>query len=225
MICLLIDDLLTRLTHDRLDVLLFCPECAKSNDAHSGFLNWEDTSNYYTIMTEAYESATPVKKQFWIWLMTVVMPNVSSDWRTRLQTKQRVYVDGASEQEEESILDYVTLTDFAYIPVVVVVYGKRELDMYGIKRKRGRKKGQCGLTSKESIGLYVDSIYQMKGVLEDEDNKKHVKEWSKAILAHIATVNVPAEGTSDAMLDRILLGAQSRKDIRHIKKDQIYIPV
>jgi hypothetical protein len=159
--------------------------------------------------------------------MMIVMPYVSTEWRDRIKGKHaRQQERRADDMSTELLEDYVSASDFAYVPVIVAIYGKKELEMVGEKRGRGRVKGQSGMTCKQNISLYIESLIRMKAILEEEENRNNVISWSNAIFSHIEnkTMEQP-DGPSEAMLDRIRAAEQTKRDIRKMKKDEILIPV
>jgi hypothetical protein len=132
------------------------------------------------------------------------------------ERKNHSTVDGTIT---EHLQDYVSASDFAYVPVIIAIYGQKELETVGEKRVRGRVKGQSGMTCKQNISLYIASLIRMKAILEDEENRANVIDWSNAIFNHIESQNViQPPGPSEAMLDRILAAEQAKKDIRKMKK-------
>ena len=203
--------------------VFFASALAKSNEPHSKFITSDQMGAYYNLMTVPYESATAEAKSFWLWLMKVVMPFVSSEWKARKARKEiQAAAGGTLNPFQERMTDYLSVSDFAYVPVVIQVYGKKgtereDVEQPGEKRSRGRMKGQSGLTSIANITKYVKSLTDMKAILEGQDNLVNVLEWSDAALKAIDN-SKPAE-TNETVLERILqAGGQARRDIKMLKK-------
>jgi hypothetical protein len=72
-------------------------------------------------MVGPYDDADEELKDFWIWMMTTLMPLVSKDWRSRMKGKQE------NSFQQDDLLKYLTASDFAYIPVVIEIFGEREM--------------------------------------------------------------------------------------------------
>ena len=201
---------------------------SNSNEPHSQFITSDEMDAYYKLMTVPYESATAEAKSFWLWLMKVVMPFVSSEWKARKARNANQSAPGGNLNPfQEKITDYLSVSDFAYVPVVIQVYGKRgieENEQPGKKRSRGRMKGQSGLTSIANISKYVQSFTSMKAIIEGQDNLANVLEWSDAAMKAID--NSRHAETNETVLEHILLaGEQAKRDIKMMKKKQILIPV
>ena len=200
----------------------------------------DTTDRFYDVMCQSYEDADDVEKGFWMWTMTEIMPIVSRDWSDRLKGRRVLRKDSVTGAEmPEEIGHYLSCSDFAYVPLVIRVYGKRELEDNDNanggeeeekKRKirtKGRTKGQSGLTSKENIALYVKTFIRMKTVLESEQNRAHVKEWGDSIFEYIKSVDTEKTNKRSVTLQAITEAARiaAEEDIRRMKKDDIYIPV
>jgi hypothetical protein len=88
-------------------------------------------------MNGQYTAAYEEMNIFWIWIMTDLVTIVSKEWNDRVTKGIKIMVrDSASGMpEEEQLSHYVSSSDLAYIPVVVSIYERRELQ--GGKRRRG----------------------------------------------------------------------------------------
>jgi hypothetical protein len=187
----------------------------------------ETTDRFYDIMAQSYEDADQVEKGFWMWVMSALMPIVSKSWAERVKgVKSHVVNSATGEYESEHLLHYLSCSDFAYIPMVIKVYGDRELEEVGDKRKRGRTKGQSGMMSKENIAQYVESVVKMKAVFDKTEYKSYIVEWGEEVFAHIDKLEKDA--ASQSKMDRAALAEAARtmavQDPRRKKKDEIEIP-
>jgi hypothetical protein len=100
-------------------------------------LKFDDISAFYDLMKGPYEAACEEMMLFWIWIMTNLVTIVSKEWNDRVTKGIKIMVrDSASGMpEEEQLSHYVSSSDLAYIPVVVSIFDRRELQ--GGKRRRG----------------------------------------------------------------------------------------
>ena len=193
----------------------------------------ENVSKFYAIMTTKFCDASEVDKSFWYWVMANLMPIVSKDWCDRLKDRNAPLggVD-AGVGDREHVLKYLTCSDFAYVPMVVKVYGARELARHeenennrAKEKTKGRTPGQSGMMKRDNIAKYVDSMVQMKQVL-GANNRETVREWSDAVLEYIHGLHANAppvvvdfQGLADAA------GVLAGQELRRRKKDEIEIPV
>lgn len=185
----------------------------------------DDTNKIFELLTVDYDDASEAEHEFWKWVMTCLMPIVSKDWSDRLKGK-RADFDVITGEE---LFHYLTLSDFAYIPLVVKVYGERELSPPADERKRGRTKGQSGMMSKENIAQYVDTAVRMKDILGDENNESNIRSWGDAIFAYIDSADMQHLARQQANRAASLIhdtdGKAYETNIRKQKKDEIVIPV
>ena len=204
----------------------FVQALSNGNHPHSKLvITSEKTSDYYKLMAVPYESASADAKSFWLWLMKDVMPYVSSEWKARKARKGiQAAAGGDLNPFQEKITDYLSVSDFAYVPVVIEVYGKKEteseeVEQPGGKRSRGRMRGQSGLACKDNISKYIQSFSCMKKILEGQDNLANVLEWSDAALEAIDSSKRQQEAdTNESVLGRILeAGEQAKRDIKRLK--------
>jgi hypothetical protein len=188
----------------------------------------DNMNNYYNLLMKPLEEANDVEKAYWKWMMTYLMPIVSKDWSDRLKGKKSLKKNNATgEEEDEELGHYLSCSDFAYVPMVIRIYGEREMENVDEKRKKGRTKGQSGMMSKENIAQYVESVIRMKSVLDDIDNSSNLVEWGKEMFDYIETLDL--EVASQATVNLAAISEAARKaaeqDIRRLKKDEILIPV
>jgi hypothetical protein len=177
-------------------------------------------------MVGNYEEATDEFKVFWLWVMMDLMPCVSKTWANRVAGKKiRVLSPVGGVVVDEHLSHYLTTSDFAYIPVVVAIFGEREL--LGGKRKPGRTPGQGGMTKKENIALYVSSLLKMREVFESDLNDENVCDWGNIIFGRIDA----ADGGIHALvqevdMQRFMAESTVRDgDYKKWKKDELLIPV
>ncbi len=199
-------------------------ECAQSDAPYAKFIMPDNATKFYDLLTVPFETATDVEKQFWKWLMLGLCPIVSKDWYERLKGKKIIKINaGTKEPEPEETGDYLTCSDFAYIPMVIKIYGKRELDLAdGDKRVKGRTKGQSGMVSRESIAQYVESMLKMKSVLDNIDNALNIAAWSEAAIGFVENLDETFESV-EAISEASRVSVE--QDMRRTKKDDIPIPV
>lgn len=202
---------------------LFLLDCIHLDEVIKGFLQPGSTGLYYKLLATPYDDASDAQKQFWSAVMMKLMPYVSKDWHDRLKGTRVA-------EGDEDVSQYVTCSDFAYIPMVIRIYGEREVAAANVagQRKKGRTKGQTGMMCKESIALYCESVLKMKEVLENEQNVENIKAWSDAII-HEVKAGEAGQGEFDNDLDDIAEAAAARAvidfDFRRVKRDEIVIPV
>jgi hypothetical protein len=181
-------------------------------------------------MKDPYEDTDDEYKDFWLWMMTKLMPLVSRDWYNRMRgVLVELHDPVTGLPVPESLSHYLTVSDFAYIPVVIEIYGKRQVEDGGI-RTRGRTKGQAGMTQKENVQLYIVSLQKMQATFGSVENKENVVDWGLAVFDYIdkkkpsTTDIIPiAEITVGSMVVAAALAAE--REIRKMKKDDLLIPV
>lgn len=178
-------------------------------------------------MTKPHLVATEEEHKFWEWILTSLMPFVSKDWSDRLKGKRIVKLNETGGQEMEKLGDYLTCSDFAYVPMVVRVYGGKKIEEDDNNRKRGRKQGQSGMMSKENIAQYVESMLQMRSVLDRNDNRENVESWGDAAFKYIESEDQKAENRDKlrAAAYEEATRALAEQNIRKKKRDEIMIPV
>jgi hypothetical protein len=201
---------------------LFVLDCIDAQDDIRNLLTTDGTDEYYALLATSYDDADDDVKKFWSVLMFNLMPHVSKDWQDRLRGTR------IAEGDEE-VSRYVTSSDFAYIPMVIKIYGERELAQMSAsnQRTRGRTKGQSGMMCKKSIDLYCKSIMKMKKVLDDEMNRDSIREWSDAIFEEIRKNDMNPVKAIDRAMEDLAEAARAavELDIRRVKRDEIIIPV
>jgi hypothetical protein len=184
---------------------------------------------YYDLMLTPYDDASDAEREFWRWVMISLLPSVSSEWSDRVKEGRKVVITDVEtgRAEKEHFTHYLSLSDFAYVPMVVKIYGERELKESDDKRKKGRTKGQSGMMSKENIAQYIDSVVRMRGVYTDHKNKENVKGWSNAIFDHLQSLEGNADVRAKARVAALKEAARQagEQDCRRKKKDEIEIPV
>jgi hypothetical protein len=196
-------------------------------------MNSGDVSKYYNLMLQPYDSAPFEEQEFWKWIMVSLMPEVSKDWSERLKGK-RITTENVitGDVEDEDIHHYLTTSDFAYVPMVIKIYGQweqeqDEMNVTEVCRKRGRKKGQSGMMSKENIAQYVESMIKMKSVFESTENRSNVKSWGDAAFEHIKSEALELANVSRLSSEAVAAAARAEAElnIRKKRKDEIVIPV
>jgi hypothetical protein len=182
-------------------------------------------------MTGPYAECEDDYKDFWIWLMYTLMPTVSSHWDSQKRGAIIEICDPTTGLPlPERMSNYLTASDFAYIPVVIEIYGRRELEDAGAKRSRGRTKGQPGMTQLENVLLYISSLEKMKILYERMANQLNVNDWGDAIFDYMdrkrsATIlAVPMEVVTVGTLVAASNIAGQRA-VGRVKKEQLWIPV
>ena len=187
----------------------------------------DDTKRFYGLMSKPYEASSDDEKAYWNWTMVNLLPIVSKEWNDRLKGKKALVTDVETGQEhEEELGHYLSCSDFAYVPLVVQIYGDRELKRKEDEEKtKGRTAGQAGMTSRESIAKYVESVLAMKAVLDDENNKKNIKDWGNAVFTYIDSLDEDFSTKATAGPSTVAMAAGPvLLNIRRQKKDEIDIP-
>jgi hypothetical protein len=183
---------------------------------------------YYDLMLTPYDDVGETERQFWKWVMIALLPFVSSEWCDRVKEGRRVTVTNVDtgRAENEHLSHYLSLSDLAYVPMVVKIYGERELKESDDKRKKGRTKGQSGMMSKENIAQYIDSVVRMRTTYTDPKNEGNVKGWSDAIFEYLQSLEGNADARARARVAELADVARQagEQDCRRKRKDEIEIP-